>query len=434
MKILIISASNPFKTAGIVVGDYFYALKKIPNTEVKLLVKSWGNYQDKDIVSVEGFIKHTISNFKRIIKKITRKVWRENESSLITNLDYSIQDYDQTITFFATRKLLDRTNFCPDVILVFFMQKFLSYKNLYELNQITKAPIYLYLMDMAPMTGGCHYAFECKGYIHKCGNCPALFSNDPIDQSRKNWNFKNDFVTKTNINLISGSEWTYLQLKNSSLFKNKPKYKVLLPINERIFCPDNKTDKRILLGLPLNKIIILIGALTLNIKRKGGKELLETLNILYRKLNLSEKNNIHIAIVGKSSKDFIEQIPFNLTTLNYLSIPKLSNAFQAADIFVSASIEDSGPMMINQSIMCGTPVVSFDVGVAIDLITNNKTGYRVELKNSEKLANAICVLIKKNTIQHKEIKKNCRRVGLNFCHPIKQTNILNAIFYENRNQ
>jgi glycosyltransferase involved in cell wall biosynthesis len=45
--------------------------------------------------------------------------------------------------------------------------------------------------------------------------------------------------------------------------------------------------------------------------------------------------------------------------------------------------------MINESIMCGTPVVSFRMGVAEDLIINGETGYIVKLKNIRDLANGI---------------------------------------------
>ena len=53
---------------------------------------------------------------------------------------------------------------------------------------------------------------------------------------------------------------------------------------------------------------------------------------------------------------------------------------------VHLSIEDSGPMMINESIMCGTPVVCFDMGVARDLVHTGRTGYRAALRDSSDLA------------------------------------------------
>ena len=69
-------------------------------------------------------------------------------------------------------------------------QKFLTFKNLFEINQKTKAPIALYMMDMATVTGGCHYAWDCKGYLNNCGSCPGIYSDDPNDISRKNLLFK----------------------------------------------------------------------------------------------------------------------------------------------------------------------------------------------------------------------------------------------------
>ncbi len=43
-----------------------------------------------------------------------------------------------------------------------------------KLNKRNKCNQFLlYMMDMAPMTGGCHYAWDCEKYKMKCGGCPA---------------------------------------------------------------------------------------------------------------------------------------------------------------------------------------------------------------------------------------------------------------------
>jgi len=87
-------------------------------------------------------------------------------------------------------------------------------------------------------------------------------------------------------------------------------------------------------------------------------------------------------------------------------------AYQMADIFVSPSIEDSGPMMINESIMCGTPVVSFNMGVASDLVITNETGYLAMLRDAHDLANGIRELLTLSDKNYQLMKKNCRQVGM----------------------
>jgi len=413
MKILILSNSHPYRTAGIVAKDFMDGLKEIVGNEVKLVVRVWGNYQDKNIIPTDGFFKH---NQKRIFRKGINGLKRLGffrKKIIKTNRDYSVQDYDQTINYYSTWRILKKAGFIPDVILVLFMQNFLSYKNLYELNHLSKAPIFLYMMDMAPLTGGCHYAWNCKGYLKNCGSCPALFSDDPIDQSYINWEYKKQLIEKTDIRAIAGTEWTYRQLQKSSLFENKNKHKILLPINENIFHPADKTSTRKKLSLPLNKKIIFFGAVSFAQKRKGFDQLVKALEIL--KKDLDTKENIHLAIAGNCNIEFEKLLPFSYTMLGYLSHTDLPKAFQAADVFVSPSIEDAGPMMVNQSIMCGTPVVAFEIGVALDLVHTGETGYRAKLKDYVDLAEGIKWFLSLNKNEIEKTKYNCRNSALSIC-------------------
>lgn len=413
MKILILSNSHPYRTAGIVAKDFMDGLKEIDGNEVKLVVRVWDNYQDKNIIPIDGFFKH---NQKRIFRKGINSLKRLGffrKEIIKTNEDYSVQDFDQTITYYPTKKILKKAAFEPDVIIVLFMSNFLSFKNLYELNKHTKAPILLRLQDMAALTGGCHYAWNCKGYLDKCGKCPALYSNDPFDQSNINWTYKKRYVEKTGIKIITGSEWLYKKIQESSIFTNKEKYKIPLPIDENIFRPALKKEVRSFLNLPENKKIIFFGATSIFDKRKGLKQLTEALHILKLKLNDDDSNLIHLAIAGKSNEKLAAHFPFPFTYLGYLSYDMLPKAFQAADVFVCPSIEDSGPMMINQSIMCGTPVVSFEMGVALDLINTGKTGYRAKLYDTEDLANGILYVLRMNAEIYNKISANCRELAMN---------------------
>ena len=107
------------------------------------------------------------------------------------------------------------------------------------------------------------------------------------------------------------------------------------------------------------------------------------------------------------------KIKFNHRHIGYLDGDcELAEAYQMATMFVSSSIEDSGPLMINESIMCGTPVVSFDMGVAKDLVINGETGYIAELRNIKDLANGIIKVINLENQKFIKMKKKCREIGL----------------------
>lgn len=419
MKILILTTPNPYKNAGSVALDLYKGLNSIRENEVKLLVMAWGKYPEKDIIPFESCFTHRKKWAFRKYKKILMRLKFIKPQMKMTNRDYSVQDYDQTITYYSTKSILQKINFKPDAIITQFMQNFLSYKNLKELNEITKAPVFLYMMDMAPMTGGCHYAWDCKAYKKKCGKCPALYSNYENDQSRKNWEFKNAHITETEITVIAGTKWQYQQLNQGSLFRNKPKTKILLAIDGNVFNPGNPLQARNKLNLPINKKIVFFGAVGINNRRKGFLELIEALKIL--KENTKDTIDIHLVIAGRSNITMGNNLLFDYTFLDHLDYNNLVLAFQAAEIFLCPSIEDSGPMMINQSIMCGTPVVAFEMGAAIDLVITGKTGYRAKLKDTSDLANGLQIILDLNEKEYTRMSENCRELGLELCHPKKQT-------------
>lgn len=424
MKILILTYPNPFNSAGIVAYDLLTGLSSIEGNDVRILTKAWNKYDDNRIITIETAIEHNFNAVIRHIKRIRErllkfvfngyKTMQEKVTDKI-NSDYCFE-YDMTKTFYSSGKILKRAGFTPDIVLALFMQSFISFRNLYEIKKKSGAQILLYLMDMAPFTGGCHYAWDCIGYHNQCGNCPALNSNQGKDQSRINWEFKNNYIQKMDISVFYGCNWHYRQLINSSLFRDIKKFKIPISINTEIFKLGERDLAREYFKLPKEKKIIFFGAVTITEKRKGFIELIEALNCLKDNISNNLNDTIHILIAGKGDSEMISKLPFPHTFIGYLNHTQLANAFNAADIFVSPSIEDSGPMTVIQSLLCGTPVASFDIGVAQDLVINGQTGYKAVLKDNEGLARNIQSLLELDEASYKEIKKNCATLSTEMFH------------------
>jgi glycosyltransferase involved in cell wall biosynthesis len=422
MKILILSTSHPYKTAGIVALDLYNGLKEIEGNEVKMAVKIWDNYQDINIIPIETHFQH----FKAIIARKVRHLFEIinffKSKKILLNPDYYIQDYDQTISNYSTEKILKKIDFIPDAIIVLFTQNFLSYKNINELNLKTKAPIYQYLMDMATFTGGCHYAWQCRGYTLECGKCPGLFSKDPQDQTNINWKFKREYIKNTNVIIVAATGWQLKQINQSSLFEHKKKVKIFSPTNSELFCTSDKLLARGRLKIPINKKVIFWAAIYPNEKRKGYKESIESLKLLYNRLPKNDLDNVLIMVAGESDKGFLEGISFEVYHLGYLDHSILAIAYQAADLFLNASIEDSGPTMINQAIMSGTPVVAFEMGVAPDLVLSGVTGYLAKLYDTYDLCDGIISILNLSQVEYKKMSANCRDLALKTCsnHKVAQ--------------
>jgi glycosyltransferase involved in cell wall biosynthesis len=67
----------------------------------------------------------------------------------------------------------------------------------------------------------------------------------------------------------------------------------------------------------------------------------------------------------------------------------LALIYNAADTFVSPSLEEAFGQTFNESIFCGTPAVSFEKTGTEDIIEHKINGYLAEYKNIEDLARGI---------------------------------------------
>jgi glycosyltransferase involved in cell wall biosynthesis len=181
--------------------------------------------------------------------------------------------------------------------------------------------------------------------------------------------------------------------------------------------------------LPPGRKIVFFGAQSLKDRRKGLSYLAEALHRVRNRREI-DPDSVMLITSGRE-RDVWEYLGdgFPHRHLGFLDDEiTLAAAYQAADLFVCPSIEDSGPMMINEAIMCGTPVVSFAMGVAQDLVHTGKTGYRAELRNSEDLAHGMATILKLDAAGSAAMSQQCRRIGLESCHPRVQVDAFLALF------
>jgi glycosyltransferase involved in cell wall biosynthesis len=422
MRVLLLNTHNPLKASGIVALDLFNQLKEKKH-EVKLLVNNFDNDYPEGIISLES----PLSAKRKLVQE--KIEWRLDKLKKFLNLkdkirtdpNYPFFELNEKRRMYRTGRILKKAGFKPDMIIILFAKGFINAKNIYELHNLTNAEIFWLMFDMAPFTGGCHYSWECKGYQLNCGNCPGLYSSDPLDISHKNLLFKKEFLDKVNIHVLAGSEWQYQQASTSTLFKNKTIHKVLLPINASVFKPVDKAKLRRDLKVKLDKKVIFFGAVGLSEVRKGMHFLIESLHKLKELISRSESDlgdKILLLIAGRGFDAIVGALPFESHYLGYLDNSYgIATAYQSSDVFLCPSIEDSGPMMINQSIMCGTPVVSFEMGVSLDLVITGETGYRARLKDSGDLAQGIFNILNLSMTDFNKLSDQCRNLGLKLCSP-----------------
>ena len=421
MNILLLNYNNPFKESGIVVLDLFNEFKK-KGHNVRVLVNTYSEDYPEGIISMETYLS---SLKRRMWYKVQYRFKIDRNFLTRTDPRYCIFELDEQREYYKTSELLKKSGFIPQIVMILFAKEFINTKNIYELYSYTNAPVLWIMFDMAPFTGGCHYAWDCEGYKKSCGNCPGLFSANSFDITYKNLVYKKNFIDKTNIQIIAGSEWQYRQARESSIFKDKIIHKILISVDPAIFKPVDKPEIRTKLGIPPDKKIIFFGALGLDSERKGMKFLLESLIKLKEMLKEDSEftKQVFLLTAGNGFDRIRDYLPFEYKSMGLLdNTYGIASCYQAADIFICPSIEDSGPTMINQSLMCGTPVVSFEMGVASDLVRTGETGYLARIKDSKDLAQGVFNTLMLNRENFDRLSENCRNLALKLCSPQVQIN------------
>jgi len=258
-----------------------------------------------------------------------------------------------------------------------------SYFPIEDLLKIKK-PLVWSLHDNWAFTGGCHIKWECERYTDSCGQCPRLLSEVENDLSRKVFLRKqNVFDQLPDLKIIGLSHWLSECAKRSQLFKNKDVITLPNALNTDSYSPVDKKLARTLLNLPLNKKLVMFGAMNATSDiNKGFNQLLEALNHV--------PNDIELVVFGSSQPE--QALPFK-QQVHYLGHlyddPSLRLVYSAADVMVVPSLQENLSNAIMESLACETPVVAFDVGGNQDLILHKKNGYLAKSKDVIDLAHGM---------------------------------------------
>ena len=321
---------------------------------------------------------------------------------------YYYQDINERNHYYSLSRIKNKINFVPDIIIIFFDYRILTSKTIAELYNWSKAKMIWMLVDMKPFTGGCSYSDNCVNYTIDCSNCPAINNSFFKDYPKNILKDKLLNLKNTPIDIFVNSEFQKKQVVSSSLFKNKNIFKVPFPIDSKVFNTNFKQTAKDKLALPKDKKIIMFGAAKLSEKRKGISFLLKALKMLETKYS---KEDLVLLVVGNSNLKLFETTYFETIMLGYVDYSKLSLAYQASDVFVCSSIEDSGPVMVPQSLMCGTPVIAFKMGISIDLIKDGETGYIADLKDEVGLYDGLMRILELSKEQMGEISHKCIEIS-----------------------
>lgn len=299
-----------------------------------------------------------------------------------------------------------------DLIYIGFWQGLLSFETVARIHDKFQAPVVLATVDMSVMTGGCHYPHDCTRYKQQCGRCPGLKHPCFDTFTQHNVAYRASFYDRIKPVILTN---TYVAgiFEDSRLLHGRNIVPIYPVIDERFFCPKEKAPLRNRFSIPSQKtFIMLAGVQNFQDDRKGGRYLVSALKAFYNSLSDRERAQVMLLCVGNMSSGTERELCFDHKCLGYVELKELADLYAVADVFLSPSIEDGGPLMVNQALSCGTPVVSFQIGTALDVVQGKRTGYCARLRDADDFAEGIRQHFMMTAAEREERSGRCREVAL----------------------
>jgi glycosyltransferase involved in cell wall biosynthesis len=263
----------------------------------------------------------------------------------------------------------------------------------------TGKPVIWRLSDMWPFTGGCHYSQACVRYEQHCGECPQLSSSRSSDLSAWLHRAKRRHWAGGNLTIVAPSSWMAEKARRSSLFADRTVKVIPTGVDCNLFRPIPKETARNILGLPLDRPLILYGATSaLSDPRKGGDLAVRA----YVRAFESSAQIPVLIVFGSMSRP--AGIPDHMP-VQALGIIRdesmLALIYSACDVFVAPSREENLANSVLEAMACGLPVLSMNVGGMSDAIEDGRNGRLVDPAAPEALADRLRELIEDKALRER---------------------------------
>ena len=253
------------------------------------------------------------------------------------------------------------------------------------------------LHDCWAFTGHCPYftMVKCNKWKKGCNHCPSYreYPESFVDTTKITWKLKQKWFTGVkNLTIVTPSRWlakltkeSFLQEYNVKVINNGIDINIFKPTVTNFRDKYQITDKQIiLLGVAFDWGI-----------RKG----IDVFVDLYDRL---DSQIYKIVLVGVDA-DQAKKLPRGIITISRTRNQKeLAEVYSAADILINPTREDNYPTVNMEAIACGTPVITFNTGGSVEVITK-ETGAVVPCNDIDALEKKIYNLMENNSFPKEKL-------------------------------
>jgi glycosyltransferase involved in cell wall biosynthesis len=361
------------------------------------------NFQTKNFF----LVRNKFTNDQNVIQ--TRKNRVEEKVEWVANVFFNTLGLQYIFLPFSPKRILKvAKEFKPDIISLHNpIGGYFRIKDLIPLSKI--APIVWTLHDMWAITANAAHTFgnehwkELKSGPGEWKIYPWIGLNTGKWLIRK----KKEIYSKSNLSIIVPSTWMQGLVKQSPLLMGKKTYLIPHGLDLKTYKPAGRDKILNELEVPLDTKVVAFSAERLNRNPFKGGELL--INILKK---LDGKISFPVYFIRMGSGGPIPTSYFkNLIIKNVGYIKdqsKLIDYYSAADVFIYPSKADSFGLVLLESIACGTPCVTFDIGGCSDVILNDVSGQLITRFDTEKFAASVYQLLIDDK-KLSELSNSCRR-------------------------
>lgn len=323
------------------------------------------------------------------------------ETKRVINKINGVEDFDYPGTSYILEIIKEKPN------IVHCHNLHGSYFDLRILSKIShQVPVLITLHDAWLLSGNCAHSFNCDRWKTGCGNCPdiKIYPGIRKDATAYNWKRKKEIFENSRLYITTPSQWLMKKVNESILKPAIIESKVINNgVNLRIFHPYNQSEAREELNLPKDDKILLFAA---NGIRKNPWKDYETLKRAISEVAkmYTHKNILFLALGETAPQEHIGQTKVQF--IPYQKDPsKIARYYQAADVYVHASLADTFPNTILESLACGTTVVATKVGGIPEQIEDGVTGFLVPAGDGNLMASRINDLLQDDYLRKKFGKK-----------------------------
>ncbi|OLP18615.1 glycosyl transferase [Leptolyngbya sp. 'hensonii'] len=285
-----------------------------------------------------------------------------------------------------------------------------GYFNYLALPALTQAkPTVFTLHDMWSFTGHCGYSYDCDRWQRGCGACPDLQVPPALsrDTTWLEWHLKQWAYQRSKMTIVTPSHWLADQARRS-LLQSFPVQTIPYGLDTTAYQPLDPVQCRALLGISPGQRVLMFAAASLGDRRKGADLLLQAL----QQLPASLKTDLLLLVLGEQGEALAEQAGLPTLHLGYISHDRIKAiCYSAADLFVFPTRADNLPLVVLESMACGTPIVSFQVGGVPEMVRPGITGYLAPPENATALGQGIVQLLEDERLRL-QLGQNCRSVAL----------------------